>query len=120
MNTEKRLARLEVVWRRRERPAEDAGSPFDATRLTFAEQGEMDGLLALLEPAGRRGRPDYGALADAQVERLDQLNRKARGVPPEPVYFGMHHRDPGIGPCRCVACDRGPRPNAGDCVGGTP
>jgi len=119
MNTEKRLARLEVVWRRRERPAEDAGSPFDATRLTFAEQIEMDGLLALIEPAGRRGRPDYGALADDQLERLDQLNRKACGVPQEPPSFAMEHRDPGIGPCACVACASYPRPNANDVRGAT-
>jgi len=85
MKTEQRLARLEVAWRRRERPAGDAGSPFDATRLAFAEQVELDGLLARIEPAGRVGRPDYGALDDAQLERLADLDRKARGVPPEPA-----------------------------------
>ena len=117
---ETRLVHLETVCQRPPPPAATADRDFDPARLAFAEQIEMDGLLALIEPAGRRGRPDYGALDDAQLERLADLDRKAHGIPPEPAYFGMAHRDPGIGPCRCVACDRGPRPNSRDFVGATP
>ena len=119
MNTEKRLARLEVVWRRRERPAEDAGTPFDAGRLTMREQYELDGLLALIEPAGRRGRADFAALDDDALERLVDLDQKAHGIPPAPPYYGMTHRPAEIGACACLGCASYPRPNARDFVGGT-
>ena len=116
----RRLDRLAVVYRRPLPPAEEAGPPFDATRLNGAERGELDALLALIEPAGRRGRPGFGALDDDELARLDQLNRKACGARQAEPYFAMPHRDPSIGACACLGCDRGPRPNAGDFVGGAP
>lgn len=104
---ETRLDRLRLVYRR---PApRTESSTFDPTRLTMREQYELDSLLAPLAPLPGE-HWDFGPLTDAQLERSAELTRKAHGTPPPPAYRYMLHRDPGIGPCRCADCERGPAP----------
>lgn len=107
---EKRLDRLRLVSRR---PPPRGPSSFDPTRLSFAEQIELDDLLAPLAPVPGQ-EWDLEPLTTEQLARSAELMRKAEGRPPEPAYFGMPHRDCGIGPCRCVACDATPTPTAAD------
>lgn len=102
-----RLDRLRLVYRRPEpRP-----SAFDAARLTPAEWEELDGILAPLATLSGAPLP-IDRLTDAQLDRACELSRKGDGLPPEPAYFGMRHRDAGIGPCRCAGCERAPTPAA--------
>ena len=102
MSLARRLDRLSVVYRA-PRPARGPASEFDATRLSFAEQAELDDLLRPPEPLPGE-RVDLQGLTDEQLDRAHELLRKAHGLPPEPAYDYMPHRDPGIGPCRCAAC----------------
>jgi len=99
---ETRLDRLRLVYRL---PALRTGrSTFDPTRLSFAEQIELDDLLRPLAPLpGERWSLD--PLTDAQLDRSSELTNKAHGIPPSPPYRSMPHRDPGIGPCRCADCE---------------
>jgi hypothetical protein len=71
--TERRIAKLQVVYRRRERGALD-GIRLDFSALTPDDIAELDALLD--EPAAhqrRYGKPSYGMLTAAQRARLDAL-----------------------------------------------
>jgi hypothetical protein len=58
-------------------------------------------------------RPDISALGDDDLERLDQLDRKGRGLPQDEPWAGMAHRGPEIGPCRCAGCAQTAVPGEG-------
>ena len=102
MTLDRRLNRLQLVYRRRE-PPPGPGTSFDPQRLSFAEQIELDDLLRPLAPLPGE-RWDLDSLTDEQLERAAELTRKAEGLPPSPAFRYMRHRDPGIGPCLCAAC----------------
>ncbi len=97
MSIERRLIVLEE--RRRRRPAPPPPSTFDPSRLTMREQCELDQLLAHLAPLPGEHRA-LDALTSEELERMNELVRKAHGLPPEPSYPYMRHRD--IGACRCA------------------
>ena len=72
-----RLDRLAAAHRRRG-SAPPSPSAFDAARLTFAEQVELDDLLRPLAPLP--GEPwDLEPLSAAQLERAHQLVSKGHG-----------------------------------------
>lgn len=100
-----RLASLE---KRRPPRAPRAGSSFDPARLTAPEWEELDGILAPFATA------PLDRMTDAHLDRAVELTRKAEGQPLAPAHVGMRHRDPAIGPCRCVACARQPTPTDDD------
>jgi len=102
-----RLDRLRLVYHRPEPPA--GPTTFDPTRLTMREQDELDTLLAPIAPLPGE-RWNLEPLTAEQLDRSLDLMNKAHGVPPSPAYVGMRHRDPGIGPCRCPACEKEPTP----------
>jgi len=102
MTLDRRLNRLQLVYRRREPPPVRATS-FDAKRLSFAEQIELDDLLRPLAPLHGE-RWDLDSLSVEQLERATELTRKAEGEGPPAAYHYMKHRDPGMGPCLCAAC----------------
>jgi hypothetical protein len=102
MTLDQRVDRLTVVYRR-ETPS--APSPFDATRLSSAEQIELEGVLRNVEPLPGKG---WGAalesLSNEALDRAVDLTRKAEGLAPTAPFLYMKHRDPGIGPCLCAVC----------------
>ncbi len=97
--------RLRLIEGRLPRRPAPPPSSFDPARLGPREQGELDELLALATP--RPGaRWDWSALSDEQLERTSDLVNKGHGIAASPAYYGMPHRPPGIGECRCVDCER--------------
>jgi hypothetical protein len=81
---ERRLARMEVVYRRRERSM--ATTRYDTSALSPFEQYELDGLLAKIEQRPRRpnGRPDYSGLSDDELDRMTELAEKMQEASHEP------------------------------------
>jgi hypothetical protein len=75
---ERRLRKLDVLYRRIElaRPQ----PVFDGDRLTMDERHELDALLARVEarPLRPNGRPDFGDLSDAELERANALYGKGQ------------------------------------------
>ena len=97
----KRLDRLTLVYRRPEPPS--GPSAFDATRLSLAERVELDDVLRHVAPLPGKGW-DFDSLSVEQLERAVELTNKAEGLAPSAPFLYMKHRDPGIGPCLCMAC----------------
>ena len=102
--TRTRLRLIEGRLARRPAPP-PAPTGFDPYRLTPREMAELDELLALV-PRRPGERWDLEPLTNDQLERMTELTEKAHGVPSSPAFFGMRHRDPGVGECKCVACAR--------------
>ena len=99
MSVNRRLAVLEE--RRRRQPPPRPPTPFDSSRLTMRQQAELDTLLAHLVPLPG----EHWALEELTTEELERMNelvRKAHGLAPEAPYPYMRHRDADIGPCRCA------------------
>ena len=101
MTTDKRLGRLEAVYRRREAARPEPATGFDATRLDPCEQAELALLLERAEhgprPAGVRTWA-FAGLCDCLLDRASELTRKAHGLAPAPSAPD--------GPCRgCVAAE---------------
>ncbi|MDP9365922.1 MAG: hypothetical protein M3Q10_17170 [Chloroflexota bacterium] len=86
------------------RPAPPPSS-FDPARLDPDEWKELDGILARYAPAPGDSWP-FARMSDDELDRACELARKAEGLPPEPAYYAMNHRDGRIGPCRCTYCER--------------
>ena len=101
---DKRLGKLEVVYRRREaaRPA-PAPSGFDASRLTTCQQFELDVLLERVEycpdaPTRFAEWDGLAVLCVCRLQRLRDLTATAYGLPPVPSSRS--------GPCRdCIAAE---------------
>ncbi len=100
---ETRLDRLKQVYRHREPSA--SGTAFDPTRLSFAEQVELDGLLRHVAPLpGERWGAALESLSNEELDRAVVLTRKAEGLAPSEPYLYMQHRPPTEGECLCAAC----------------
>ena len=67
MTMERRVGKLETIWRRPERLP---GADYDFSALTGPEKLELDQFLARVErqPPRANGRPDYGCLSDEELE----------------------------------------------------
>jgi hypothetical protein len=78
---ERRLARLDLIYRRRSAPR-FAAQTFDLSRLTQDERLDLDDVLAKLDglPPRPNGRPDLSPLSDEELERVAELSEKMQEV----------------------------------------
>ena len=97
---DRRLSRLTLMYGKPAPPAPSASS-FDAERVDPFDHVALSSLIGF-----RDGEVDLDALSVEQLGRVEELTRKAHGLPPAPAYDYMPHRDPRIGPCRCADCKR--------------
>ena len=77
-----RVLRLERRFPHRPAPAPE---PLRWELLSAAEADEALGLAALIRLPAGGGRWDFGALSDAQLDRLVELRRRLDGLPAEPA-----------------------------------
>jgi len=79
MTTERRLRRLEIIWRRSPEPR-DTGEPFDRSRLSLEQRAELDRLAAKVVEPTLHDRHGLNDLSDFELERMAWLSAIGRGL----------------------------------------